>query len=173
VRPESRGPGASPARAPGRAESGRRPEDASAHLGRGARAPDPRSSRAAADSTVAIAPPRFCRHFRFRRAPRPRRPRRSARASGTRGGSGGERLRAAACDGGGPWGRGPASRARRCRATRAALARPRCPGPGVSSFPTVRGLGAGTRGWGAGAGAGAGAARGEAAVVVAYSSCVL
>lgn len=40
---------------------------------------------------------------------------------------------------------------------------------GDSSFPTVRGLGAGTRGWGAGAGA----ARGEAAIVVAYSSCVL
>uniref|UniRef100_A0A8C0VW50 Endosome-associated-trafficking regulator 1 n=1 Tax=Castor canadensis TaxID=51338 RepID=A0A8C0VW50_CASCN len=32
-------------------------------------------------------------------------------------------MRAAACDGGGPWGRGPASQARRCRATR-----PRCPG---------------------------------------------
>lgn len=45
------------------------PSHASAYLGRAHRAAEPRSSRAAAHTAVAIAPPRFCGHFRF--LPRP------------------------------------------------------------------------------------------------------
>lgn len=68
---------------------------------------------------------------------------------------------------GGPWGRGRV-RARRCRASRGGRARPHYRGRGALWFLTVSGARLGP-----GRGARAEAARGEAALVVAYSSCVL
>lgn len=167
-----------------RPSPGRRP----AHLsGRRPHEREPRSSCVAASTTAAILGlhPPFCRHFRPR--PRPPPPRRRSAAVGrslpvlgAEAGRGARSGGRAADDWGGRAGprpgrsRGHGAAAaglgrpappgpRRWRATRAARASPRCPGPAASSFRTVSGGRRAAAEPGRGGGREGGRARGPAA----------